>query len=360
MPVILSKNGKEAITVSRSNFESEGYLQKYIRNNPNTLPIREIKGASKFLPLSREFSTRSGPIDVLGVDEKGEIYIIEVKLEKNADKRKVVSQALDYGAAIWNSYENYDDLISDIERAIGKPLRDTLQEGFGAIDEELDQIISTIKENVRTGSFNFVVVMDGIEDRLKQLISFINENSNFSLFAVEFEYFRHEDLEIIYPRTYGTEIKKDRTTRGARNWDETTFFEDAQSKLDPVMLDLLRRFHDLCANLVRIEWGRGATYGTFQLRIDVNSRPMTLATVRSNATGWLGLGKLLELGVSPFTVKEFIMDLKSLGFPLDEERDAQIGKSPEFRIDVLREESNLAKFKDAVTKLLKTFGGLTV
>jgi hypothetical protein len=350
MPLIISKNGSESKTIQHAIFPSEDYLQKYIRDNPNCLPIKETKGAAKFLPLAREFPTESGPIDVLGVDEKGEIYIVEVKLEKNADKRKVVSQALDYGASIWKSYEDYDDFISDIERCAGKPVRDSLKEVFG--ENEVDGIISNIKESVRTGRINFVVVMDAIEDRLKQLISFLNENSNFSLFAVEFEYYNYENLEIIYPRTYGAEIKKDRTTtRGApKNWDEASFFEEAKSKLNLVDFERLRAFYEACVSILKIEWGKGAIYGTFQLKIDVDSKTMTLATVKSAATGWMGLGKLLELGASPSAVKEFIRDLRSIGFAFEEE-DGKARKSPEFDIESLTDESKLTKFKDAVTKL---------
>jgi hypothetical protein len=49
----------------------------------------------------RAFPTNSGPIDALGINKDGEIYIIETKLYKNPDKRLVVAQVLDYGASLW-------------------------------------------------------------------------------------------------------------------------------------------------------------------------------------------------------------------------------------------------------------------
>jgi len=351
MRIIISKNGTEAKTIERAVFPSENYLQKYIRDNPTCLPIEEINSATKFLPIAREFPTESGPIDVLGVDESGEIYIVEVKLEKNADKRKVVSQALDYGASLWSTYEDYDDFLSDVEHSVGKSLLDLLKAAFG--EDRADSIVTRVKENLRTGRINFVVVMDKIEDGLKQLIRFVNENSNFSIFAVEFEYYKQGEMEIIFPRTYGTEIRKDRTSTRppSKNWNEVTFFAEAREKLDPDEYDRLKSFYELCATVLGIEWGKGATYGTFQLKIDVRSKPMTLAAVRSNATGWMGLGKLLELGASPSTVKEYITDLNSIGFDFEEDVDAKIVKSPEFALKPLSDEAQLLKFRDAVRKL---------
>jgi RecB family endonuclease NucS len=54
--------------------------------------------------LAREFSTKSGPIDALGVDKDGELYLIETKFYKNPDKRTVVAQVLDYGASLWSNF----------------------------------------------------------------------------------------------------------------------------------------------------------------------------------------------------------------------------------------------------------------
>ena len=47
----------------------------------------EIDEDIRVLILMREFPTNSGPIDALGVDANGNIYIVETKLYKNPDKR---------------------------------------------------------------------------------------------------------------------------------------------------------------------------------------------------------------------------------------------------------------------------------
>jgi hypothetical protein len=69
----------------------------------------------RLLILAREFPTVSGPIDALGIDQDGNIYVIETKLAKNPDKRYVLAQVLDYGAALWRTYENGDEFIARLE-----------------------------------------------------------------------------------------------------------------------------------------------------------------------------------------------------------------------------------------------------
>ncbi len=91
MTLIISENGKGAQRLAPSSFDKEDYLQQYIYNNPDAIPVYEIDEDIRLLVLAREFSTASGPIDALGVDQYGNIYLIETKLYKNPDKRTVVA-----------------------------------------------------------------------------------------------------------------------------------------------------------------------------------------------------------------------------------------------------------------------------
>jgi RecB family endonuclease NucS len=122
MSVIITKEGKNAIKLDSTPFKDEDCLQKYISDNLQVIPFEDIKEESKILVLAREFETLSGPIDILVTDKDGEIYIIETKLFKNPDKRKVLAQVMDYGAALWKGYSNPNDFISDLDvkRGIGR------------------------------------------------------------------------------------------------------------------------------------------------------------------------------------------------------------------------------------------------
>ena len=252
MAIIVSRNGKNAKRIDKSDFKKEDYLQKYIYDNPESIPLYDIKEDIRLLILAREFSTNSGPIDALGIDKDGEIYIVETKLYKNPDKRLVVAQVLDYGASLWHSYTNFDEftraLDNETNSKFNLSLNQRLKDFFNISDEELTIILDNIKNNLNKGNFKFVVLMDKLHERLKDLIVFINENSRFDIFAVELEYYRHEDYEIMIPKLFGAEVKKDigiSSSSGARRkWDEKSFFEDAGKKVEGQQLKAIEKLYE--------------------------------------------------------------------------------------------------------------------
>ena len=83
MSIIISKQGQTAQKLDRAEFEKEDYLQNYIHENPESIPVYEIEADKKLFVVAREFSTESGPIDALAIDKDGDIYVVETKLYKN-------------------------------------------------------------------------------------------------------------------------------------------------------------------------------------------------------------------------------------------------------------------------------------
>lgn len=213
MAIIISKNGKNAIKLDKSNFRLEDNLQQYIYDNPESIPLYDIKEDIKLLILAREFSTKSGPIDALGVDKDGELYLIETKFYKNPDKRTVVAQVLDYGASLWSNFRDFGNFIEQINlhtnKDFGKTLKQRLTDFFEISDDEINYLLENTRRNLNDGNFKFVVLMDHLHDQLKDLIIFLNNNSEFTVYAVELEYYKHQDFEILIPKLYGSEVKKD-------------------------------------------------------------------------------------------------------------------------------------------------------
>ncbi|OGF74274.1 hypothetical protein A2W57_00775 [Candidatus Giovannonibacteria bacterium RIFCSPHIGHO2_02_43_16] len=278
MAIIISKKGKNAQRIEKSNFEKEDYLQQYIYDNPESIPLYDIKEDIRLLILAREFPTNSGPIDAIGVDKDGEIYLIETKLYKNPDKRYVVAQVLDYGAALWSEGLDFDEFSRRLDEEVNKklkiPLRERLKEFFELGDEEAVSLLENIRQNLNKGNFRFVVLMDKLHDQLKDLIIFINENSRFDIFAVELEYYKHEEYEILIPRIFGAEVKKDIAVsssgkRQYREWDKESFFQDAQAKIqDKTALATLSELYKFSKeNADSVEWGSGADKGTFTFKV---------------------------------------------------------------------------------------------
>lgn len=213
MAIIISKNGKNAVKIDKSNFDLEGHLQQYIYDNPESIPLYDIKEDIRLLILAREFATKSGPIDALGVDKDGEIYLIETKLYKNPDKRMVVAQVLDYGASLWSNYRDFTNFTEQINfhtnKDFVKSLNQRLGEFYQISEDEVDTLLENIRRNLNEGNFKFVVLMDHLHDQLKDLIIYLNNNSEFTVYAVELEYYKHNDFEILIPKLYGSEVKKD-------------------------------------------------------------------------------------------------------------------------------------------------------
>ncbi len=226
MAIIITKDGKDAEKIEKSDLEKEGHLQSYIHENPDSIPAYEIKEDKKLFVVAREFSTESGPIDALAIDKDGDLYVVETKLYKNPEKRTVVAQALDYGASLWR-HSDYNEFISKINGEINNKFKISFEEktkDFFNIDEEqISILLEAIKRNLQRGNIKFVILMDAIDDRLKDLIVYINQNSQFDIYAVQMEYYKFEKYEIMIPKLFGVEVKKDvgggRTGRGRKEFE---------------------------------------------------------------------------------------------------------------------------------------------
>lgn len=259
MAIIISKNGKNAVKIDKGNFQLEDKLQQYIYDNPESIPLYDIKEDIRLLILAREFGTASGPIDALGVDKDGELYLIETKLYKNPDKRTVVAQVLDYGASLWSHFRDFNDFITQINNHTQKDFQKTINQRindfFGLTDQGIELLLTNLKTNIKEGSFKFVVLMDHLHDQLKDLIVFLNNNSEFTVYAVELEYYKHNEFEIIIPRLYGAQVKKDIGVKASQKIPtDDDFVKAYQGKPEQEKVkELFKLFNDLRENRKEIE-----------------------------------------------------------------------------------------------------------
>jgi TolB-like protein len=224
MPIIITRQGQKGGRVlDKSQFGEERNLQQYIHDNPEAIPIYDIQKSKKLFVAAREFRTESGGrIDALAVDQDGDVYIVETKLSANADKRQVVAQVLDYGASLWKEFKNFanpDPFFARLDLSIQSSwkisFREKVQDFFQLSDEQADNMVESMRQNLEDGALKFVVLMDSMDERLKDLIAFVNEKSDFSIYGVELEYYKHEDSEIVIPKLYGAEVKRDKARTGS-------------------------------------------------------------------------------------------------------------------------------------------------
>lgn len=270
MAIIISKNNKDAEKLDPSGFDFERSVQKYILENPNVIPLYEINEGARLFIAAREFPAASGAIDALGFDEVGNIYVIEIKLHKNTDKRKVVAQALDYGASLWKNTINADEFIgklnSKTQEAFNKDFATKIAEFFELDDAQTN--IEIIKNNLTEGNIRFLVVMDKLEESLKDLILYINQNSKFDIYAVELEYYKHDEFEIVIPKIFGNEVKKDVVSASGKQsnvkWDisdEVTFLDSLEEyhnnkKLKDEAYKAIKELMDIYTKITKNVHGR--------------------------------------------------------------------------------------------------------
>lgn len=299
MAIILTRHGKAATKLDRTIIEDESFLQRYIMENPDVLPLDQLDQNIRAVVLLREFPTPSGPIDALATDQDGNLYLIETKLYKNPDKRLVLAQMLDYGAALWKAYPDPGDFIVRLDALMrertGKDLTTRVRESYGLEGERASDFVASLKSTVESGRFRFVVLMDAVEDRLKNLISYVNANSTFDILGIGLDFYHHDDLDILIPTLHGGEAKKQVGTGSVaprRTWDEQSFFADAAGRVPPESLQALKILHEwVRANADELSYGKGAKSGSFGPKFSAISK-RTIFTAYSNGTielnfGWL-------------------------------------------------------------------------
>lgn len=330
MPIVVMKKGHEAKKVRSTPVTQEEHLQQYIHQNPGAIPLDDIREDLRLCVFAREFPTPSGPIDALGVDDEGAIYIIETKLYKNPDKRLVVAQVLDYGAGLWNSFGDYSEIERVIDQAVsqksGMPFRQKLSDFFGMDDEQVGNLLNRFEADLSSGQFTFIVLMDHLHKQLKDLITFLNANSRFVLLGCEMEFYRYDEFEILIPKLYGTETKKPISSSSApaarKKWDERTFFEDAGVRLDRPVEKMIRELYEYAERTAdHISWGTGAYRGSFNPKYERISR-RSIFTVFSDGVlqinfGWLNDDEsAIEFRKK---LKDVLADRAGLTFPPDYE-----------------------------------------
>jgi len=68
MSIIISQDGKKAQKVDKSDFEKEGYLQNYIHENPESIPVYEIEEDKKLSEHEKQEAQANPGTSILAKD----------------------------------------------------------------------------------------------------------------------------------------------------------------------------------------------------------------------------------------------------------------------------------------------------
>ncbi len=243
---IFIKSGENYDPIPLKVFSLEKPLKKIIIEHPELIPISEISQNLELYPISSELETNHGPLDILGVDGKGQLYIIETKLYKNkSGVRKLMAQAWDYSGGLSTFRNDFELFEQKIKRANqGEEVKDTILENKALedllknIETEEDDIVSKIKKNFNECNFSHILVLDRADEQLKDNIKLYNEKNTNPMYVVTISNFILEgtEKEIVISSIFGTESAiPSKSQRNYNRWineGEEVFFKNLNSNKD--------------------------------------------------------------------------------------------------------------------------------
>lgn len=143
----------------------EALIQDIVFKYPECLPISAIdESYNPAISICTELSTPVGPLNVLLATPSGELIIVETKLWRNPEARRViVAQILDYAKEM--SKWTYEDLQREVNRR-SKGSGNSLYQIFSKEDSPFlvdeQSFIDSISRNLKQGRFLLLIVGDGI------------------------------------------------------------------------------------------------------------------------------------------------------------------------------------------------------
>lgn len=162
----------------------------------------------------------------------------------------------------------------------------------------------------------FVVLMDHVDEDLKNLIAFVHANSEFVVYGVEIEFYDLEgDATLAIPRLYGGETPGKDGGKSIEPVRDAGFFDEASSTVTPEVLAAMRALYEFSASEAdTVTWGRGAT-GSFNPKFHAVS-PKSLYGVYSDGRLYMNFRWLGSREAGRAAVEAIGKGLKTMGFAL--------------------------------------------
>jgi len=179
---------------------SEKWLQEALFANPQCLPTKEIDPQiGTLIPICMEIETGAGPADILYVTETGHLVLVETKLWRNPEARRVVvAQILDYAKQLtsWS----FSDLARETAVAT-KQGSDYLLNCVRKANPNVDEadFIDGVTNSLKSGDFLLLIVGDGIRTGTESLVNFIEQYGNlrFGFGLIEVAAFKLPNNEVL-------------------------------------------------------------------------------------------------------------------------------------------------------------------
>jgi len=167
-------------------------LENWLKNCPMIL-------GQDILIIGEQTQTKSGPMDFLGIDQSGNLIVVELKRDKLP--RESLTQAIDYASdvASWD----VEKISEECLKYTGQSLEDYLNENFESVDLE-DLIINKTQRILLVGF--------SVEESLQRMIEWLSNNYGVSINAVVLKYIQTKNGDELIARTMiiSEEMEKER------------------------------------------------------------------------------------------------------------------------------------------------------
>jgi len=242
-PILLNSDG--SITeLEKIKVLKESSIQELIFQYPSCLPISDIdESYNPIIPVCIELRTPVGPLDILMITPDGEIAIIETKLWRNPEARRVVvAQILDYAKEL--SKWSYEDLQREVNRNLerkGNTLYKIAQEYNPNLVPLESDFVDSVSRNLARGKFLLLIAGDGIREGAKAIAEFLSSAAylNFTFAMVELNLYKGDGIgQLIIPQTLAQTVKLPKLVveipeglRISREEDEDSLLQQSSKEL---------------------------------------------------------------------------------------------------------------------------------
>src|SRR5680860_1576018 len=109
--VLIRRDSGERELVAETALPTEAELHRALTDYPELIPTQDL-GLERPVTIGHETALESGYADLVLIDARGRLCLVEVKKHGNPDTRQVVAQLFDYAAALFGlSLEEFEQRV---------------------------------------------------------------------------------------------------------------------------------------------------------------------------------------------------------------------------------------------------------
>ncbi len=270
--VLIRAQDAEPQIVGEAALPTEAELHDALTQYPALLPSSDL-GLGEAIVVGRESGLAAGYADLVLVDDRGRLCLVEVKNEGNPDTRRVVAQLLDYAASLWGlSLEEFDQrVLQPFLAAVGETppfpsISEYIVESLTEGTVEPDAVAEQLGQTLAAGDFTLVVAAPQIPLNVQRVLEYLNARGQ-RFFGLEVSYFRGP-VECFVPRLVVKPLASDPRgdTPNPPPLDQETFFEQIPERTREPIASFLTEAAEAGADVIWRTYGPSITVTRGQQR----------------------------------------------------------------------------------------------